>query len=179
MEHRSELLRRCDRKTQKRGAAESVFFTLGGKQVGAGAIVGWSKVLAPNLSNIRLWPFDGDLPALIETPGLVVAEIYPAEAYSHLGFKMGRPGWSKRNREDRKKVAPQLLAESMGAVKISDEARLQIEGGFQEEDDFDATVGLFAMLQVITGRRSCAVPDDPYVREIEGWILGQDVDNAI
>jgi len=36
-----DLLRHCDRKTSRRGAAECLLFTLGGKQVGAGTIEGW------------------------------------------------------------------------------------------------------------------------------------------
>ncbi len=40
---------------------------------------------------------------------------------------------------------------------------------------FDAVVGLFAMLEVVTGRRAAGVPkDDENVRKVEGWILGAD-----
>ena len=68
---------------------ECLFFTLGGAQVGAGAIVGWRDVIQPALSEVKLWPFDGDLVTLLATPGVTVAEIYPAEAYSHLGVSIG------------------------------------------------------------------------------------------
>jgi hypothetical protein len=34
-------------------------------------------------------------------------------------------------------------------------------------------VGLFGMLNVVLGRLPCGEPDDPVVRRIEGWILGQ------
>ena len=49
------LLRLCDQKTTTRGAAEILFYTLGGKQVGAGAITGWR--IAP--SQMTLFSFFG------------------------------------------------------------------------------------------------------------------------
>jgi hypothetical protein len=52
----------------------------------------------------------------------------------------------------------------------------EIEDGFGPgggDDRFDAAVGLFGMLNVVLGRRPSGEPDDPVVRRIEGWILGQ------
>jgi len=175
----NDLLRHCDLRTAIRLAAESLFFTLGGKQVGPSVIEGWSKLLAPALDRIRMWPFDGELSALVAKPGIVVAEIYPGEAYSHLGLtngigrKLGRK-LSKRRREDRKLVSPAILSQASSQLEISSSAKTCIESGFLEEDDFDATVGLFSMLQVVNGGRAANVPDDPDVRLIEGWILGQE-----
>jgi len=85
----SPLRRRCDLRTITRRAAECLFFTLGGAQVGAAAIVGWRDVIQPSLEPVKLWPFDGDLSSLLSEEGVTIAEIYPAEAYLHLGVKIG------------------------------------------------------------------------------------------
>jgi hypothetical protein len=46
--------------------------------------------------------------------------------------------------------------------------------GFPNDDAFDATVGLFGMLEVLM-KRGSGEPDDEKVRTVEGWILGQKV----
>jgi hypothetical protein len=48
------LHRRCERRTTTRKAAECLFFTLGGAQVGAGAIAGWRDVIQPVVSEVKL-----------------------------------------------------------------------------------------------------------------------------
>lgn len=171
----SDLLRHCDLNTVTRPVAESLFYTLGGKQVGPSVIGGWSRLLAPALPRIRIWPFDGDLTTLLAEPGIVVAEIYPGEAYSHIGIVnvFGRSK-SKKKREHRCSVSRSLLDQSCEHVELTNSAISWIEWGFLEEDDFDATVGLLSMLQVVTGRRSGRLPHDPEVQKIEGWILGQE-----
>lgn len=171
----SSLLRRCDVKTKSRKAAECLFFTLGGAQVGAGAIVGWREVIQPALEQVRLWPFDGDLSLLLATPGVTVAEIYPAEAYSHLGVKIGSgTGRTKTSRDDRREVAQHWVAEySTGPIRLSAAAQSWVQWGFLAEDDFDAMAGLLSMLQVVCGLRSGDAPGGDDVRSIEGWILGQ------
>ena len=171
-----ELLRRCDKKTQSRPKAECLFFTLGVKQVGAGTIVGWRDVLAPAMDMIRFWPFDGDLNNLLCEPGIAVAEIYPGEAYTHLDISIGAgTGLSKRRREDRRKACEHLLETvTSDCIKFSEAAKSWIQWGFEHEDDFDAMVGLLSMFQVVTGEPGSGLPaDDPAVRTIEGWILGQ------
>ena len=177
LKNKSELLRQCDQKTPtRRNAAESLFFTLGPKQVGRAAIVGWKQVLAPALNDISLWPFDGPLEQLLDAPGIVVAEIYPAEAYGHLGIEIGGTGQSKGNREHRKHQSVRQAiysVEQNGRIKFSDQARARIDSGFNSDDDFDAMVGLLSMLKIVTGVRTCTVPDDSAVQKIEGWILGQ------
>ena len=171
--HKSELLRICDRRTKTRSDAECLFFTCGGKQVGAGAIVGWRDMIAPALGEIRIWPFDGDLSYLISGPGITVAEIYPGEAYSHLNIRKGLR-FSKRNREHRQDVCqPLLKAFGSGPIRLSHAAQSWIEWGFLDEDDFDAMVGLLSMLLVVTGKRVGNAPKDEKVQKIEGWMLGQ------
>jgi hypothetical protein len=48
------------------------------------------------------------------------------------------------------------------------------QGGFPQgkDDAFNAVVGLFGMLQVCLGQRAPSEPDEPVIRDIEGWILG-------
>jgi hypothetical protein len=174
-EDHNVLLRKCDRSSTRRRDAECLFFTLGGRQVGAGAIVGWQCVLKPALEEIYLWPFDGSMDALLEKPGLTVAEIYPGEAYSHLGIRIGAgTGLTKTLRKDRQLVASSLRAvEKHEDICLSEAAKSWIDFGFLAEDDFDAMVGLLSMLLLVTGRRCYDTPDDQSVCSIEGWILGQ------
>lgn len=57
-----DLRRRCERQTADRRAACSIFWTLGGNQVGKAAIAGWREIVAPaRLRGAHLWPFDGRL----------------------------------------------------------------------------------------------------------------------
>ena len=66
------LRRICERKTQFRGSASPLFWTLGGQQVGRAAIVGWRDLIVPALSDkslqISIWPFHGQFNELIK-PG--------------------------------------------------------------------------------------------------------------
>jgi len=48
-----------------------------------------------------------------------------------------------------------------------------MQDGFQGEDPFDAVAGLFGTLEVSLGRRSSGEPNDPCIRDVEGWILGR------
>lgn len=170
-----ELKRRCDRPTRHRGPAECLFFTMGAKQVGAGAIVGWRDLIKPALDDIKLWPFDGRLAELLQSPGTTIAEIYPAEAYTHCGIQIGSgTGRSKLSRANRRAVVGHWLTEGLGeGVVLTAAARSWVEWGFVADDDFDAMVGLVSMLHVVMGRRAADAPGDPAIRQVEGWILGQ------
>lgn len=168
-----DLLRRCEKESPAR--PECLFWTLGGKQVGRAAISGWREVIQPGVASgdVRLWPFDGALGKLLREPGLVLCEIYPGEAYAHLGFRMGVAGRSKRRREDRLAVAGRILAQADQNTIFSREARDWINQGFKGEDDFDAMAGLLVMIKVVLGRLSDGLPRGRAVRRLEGWILGQ------
>jgi hypothetical protein len=174
----TDLLRRCDHKTAVRREAECLFFTCGGKQVGCSAIIGWRDVIQPAMDEVCLWPFDGEYKELLEQEKVVIVEIYPAEAYSHLGFQMGRAEQSKTQRHGRQKVASHLMKAQSDRIRISHAAQSWIEWGFRDEDDFDAMVSLLSMLQVVTGTRSADVPKDEAVRKMEGWIFGQEAAGA-
>lgn len=175
----SDLLRRCDRGSATRPPACALFWTLGGNQVGKAAISGWRDLLAPALradADVALWPFGGRLDELLARHNFVVAETYPAEVYRHLGVFLGQGG--KGSQSARRRVAQPLLAKLRDLqIDVGTTPRLEIEDGFGDgkdgEDRFDAVVGLVGMLQVVFGQRASGEPDDPIVRSIEGWILGQ------
>ena len=170
-----DLLRQCERKQNGRRAACALFWTLGANQVGKGAIVGWRDVLAPALrddKNVALWPFDGRLDDLLQPGKIVIAETYPAECY---GWFFSEPLRGKGKLEARRGVGPHFLNWAINrGVALEDSLRSKIEAGFPEGDDaFDAVVGLFGMIEIVTGRRQAGDPSDNGIRKLEGWILGQ------
>jgi hypothetical protein len=70
-------------------------------------------------------------------------------------------------RERAQSIRLELEAELMGAI----------QRGFPEGDDaFDAVVGLFGMMEVVTGRRQPGEPTKDRIQILEGWILGQSSD---
>ena len=179
-----DLRRLCDQPTDLRFAASPLFWTLGGQQVGKAAISGWRDLIAPARRarrDLHIWPFDGDLGALLDQPGIVVAETYPGEVYAHLRLRIGAPNKSKRSQADRRDDADPLLDWAAdNDVELSAALAADIRDGFGSgadgEDRFDATVGLFGMLNVVFGHRPTGDPRTPLLRDIEGWILGLDPD---
>jgi hypothetical protein len=185
----AELRRCCDHATATRRAAAPLFWTLGPQQVGKAALLAWRDLLIPALASARppaLWPFDGPLAALLapgSLPGrLVIAETYPAEVYGHLGVAFPRPTpgarTGKRVQAARAANAPVLLARARElGIALEPALRATIEAGFgaapEGEDAFDATVGLIGLVNVVRGRRPPGDPQDPVIRKVEGWILGQ------
>lgn len=176
-----DLRRRCDRSRPGRRAACPMFWTLGGNQVGKGAIAGWREILCPATAasqlRLRLWPFDGDLVRLLNLGGVVVVETYPAEMYDHVGVSF-LPGQSKRRQADRRCQARALL-DWARSRNVDLEPRLDSEigdgfgSGNAGEDKFDAVVGLFGMLEVVLGGRAPGEPSDSAVITVEGWMFGQ------
>jgi hypothetical protein len=178
-----ELRRVCDRPQPHRRAACPLFWTLGPQQVGKAAISGWRDVLAPALASpcpdVALWPFAGPLEALIRPGRVVVAETYPAEVYHQLGVGWPRPRPGQRSgkgvQADRMANAPHLVAAAAGvelAPALADAITTGFGSSADGEERFDATVGLFGMLNVVLSRRPEGAPGDPHVRAVEGWILG-------
>jgi hypothetical protein len=170
-----DLLRACDRKTANRSRAESVFWTVGAKQVGKAALSGWRDVLIPaRARGARLWPFDGRLSSL-SSHALTLAETYPAEACRHLG--MNRTV-KKRTQDGRKAAGGILLGWALRHhVAMPALIGRLIKTGFGErgdgEDAFDAITGLCGMIEVANGHRAEA-PDALWSSPPrEGWILGQ------
>jgi hypothetical protein len=172
-----QLRRRCEGTD-----AEILFWTLGGKQVGKGALAGWRLLAAARHREpgIALWPFDGPLPGLLDAGGrTVVAETYPREFYQYIRPPAHpRARWSKRRQADRRSWACSLLrwAESL-AVSWHPGVLSRVEAGFSAgpngEDEFDAVAGLLGMIAVVTGTIPPGEPPDAEITTIEGWILGR------
>ncbi len=172
------LSRLCDVATADRPAGAPLFWTLGANQTGKAAISAWRDLLLPALAGPRppaLWPFDGALLPLLQADRVVIAETYPAEAMRQIGLRMGG---SKRRHADRVGLVPAIRASMAGLSARPDLAldRL-LAGGFGQdaagEDRMDCVFGLLCVLQVLASRRPDTVPDDPWVRRWEGWVLGQ------
>jgi hypothetical protein len=192
-----ELRRQCERAHTGRRAAATLFWTLGGQQVGKAAISGWRELLAPELRRpemgLSIWPFSGRLVELLHRGGVVVAETYPGEFYHHLGVglhaqaggkpsgdlgALGTPRRGKRSQASRAANAGVLLEWARRAgVELEPDLRAAILQGFGPrpggEDPFDAVVGLFGMLNVVLGFRAPGEPVARRLRFVEGWILGQ------
>ena len=162
--------RRCEREAR----AETLFFTMGAKQVGRGAIVGWRDVIRPALDQVKIWPFDGELVELIQQPGVTIAEIYPGAAYAPLGIVIGKLKRKKSKQEHRAAALAPLTTEwPIKHALLDGYAKRQFADGFATEDDFDAMVGVLSMLQVVCGGRPSGEPrGDRAATDIEGWILG-------
>jgi hypothetical protein len=173
-----DLSRLCDRATAERPAGAPVFWTLGANQSGKAAIAAWRDWLAPALAAgapLRLWPFEGGIRALLAPGQAVLAEVYPAEALRHLGLRLAG---SKRAQAPRRMLAEGLrTAMAERRVHPSPELERTITDGFGAdaagEDRFDSLLGLLCLISVLDGTRRDFVPDDPWIRSWEGWVLGQ------
>ncbi len=172
------LCRQCDRATALRPAGAPVFWTLGANQTGKAAISAWRDLLGPALRGAappRIWPFEGGFRSLLGQGGIVVAETYPADALRQLG--MTRVG-SKRRQADRRAYAPGLRDAMAGlGVRPAPDLEAAMADGFGAdaagEDRFDCLLGALCVFAVATGARADHVPEDPWVRTWEGWVLGQ------
>ena len=172
------LSRWCDRATAERPAGAPLFWTLGANQSGKAAISAWRDWLVPALgagAPIRLWPFQGSQRGLLAPGRAVLAEVYPAEALRQCGLALAG---SKRAQGPRRALAPALRA-AMAARRLTPEPALAaaVEDGFGAdaagEDRFDSVIGLLGLVAVLDGARPDFVPEDPWIRRWEGWVLGQ------
>jgi hypothetical protein len=163
----NDLRRKCERAHPTRRAAEVLFWTLGPKQVGRAAIAGWRDMLIPSLNEIQLWPFHGDLDAIVGE-GVVVCETYPSEFYSHLGLPRDKTQSARAG-------AARTLRDAVLRLGVATDPLLddQIEDGFATDDAYDAFVGLLGMLNIVLGHRRASPPLDEEASAVEGWILGQ------
>ena len=172
------LSRLCDRATALRPAGAPLFWTLGANQTGKAAITAWRDWLIPGFAAgdaLRFWPFEGGLASLLAQGGIVVAETYPAEAMRQRGLMIAG---SKRRQSDRAVLAPALLSALDERHATPDNALVStIRDGFGSdaagEDRFDSLLGLLGLLAVLDGGQPDFIPDDPWVRRWEGWVLGQ------
>jgi hypothetical protein len=173
-----DLSRICDRATAERPAGAPVFWTLGANQSGKAAAAAWRDLLVPAIGGqpaIRLWPFAGRFRRLLAPGSVAVAETYPAEALRHLGLRLRG---SKRRQADRASLADPLFGVMDGlAVRPTPAMAQTVADGFGAdapgEDRFDCTLGVLCVINVLAGNRPDGVPDDPWIRRWEGWVLGQ------
>jgi hypothetical protein len=170
-----ELLRECDKATENRLRAESIFWTVGAKQVGKAALCGWRDILIPaRRRGARLWPFDGLL-ASLGSNALTIAEAYPAEAYRHVGIQ----GPVRKRSQQGRMAGGHILLEwaSRHRVRFDPDIEQRVRGGFSPggdgEDAFDALAGLCGMIEVVDGRRAEMADGRMVSGQREGWILGQ------
>ncbi|HEX3347802.1 MAG TPA: hypothetical protein VHS58_06840 [Acetobacteraceae bacterium] len=179
LESAAGCYRACDRATADRPAGSSLFWTLGPQQVGKAALAAWRDLVLPALAAepcvLRIWPFDGHFRDLLAPGSVAIAETYPAEALRHLGVRFVG---SKRRQSDRARLAPAFFGAMAALDATPDDAMAaQVADGFGAdpagEDRFDTVLGLLCVLNVLAGRRPDGVPDDPWVRRWEGWVLGQ------
>ena len=80
-------------------------------------------------------------------------------------------------------VAPHLLRWLANNIpNLDSETSALVANGFSDgpdgEDQFDALVGLFGMLDVVDGRRAAGSPLDSAILKWEGWIMGQSSDTG-
>ena len=174
---KEQLLRRCEHATTTRKAACCLFWTLGGNQVGKGAISGWQEIIFPNIDRVRLWPFDGQLSQLTAAYDIVLAETYPGDVYSQIGLPP-KSKWSKTKPKGRAFAAPALADWLDQRPVVADTELIDlVRAGFSRkligEDQFDAFVGLLGMLDVIGGYLVEDAPETADIKRWEGWILGQ------
>ncbi len=187
------LSRLCDRRTATRAAGAPVFWTLGANQSGKAAIAAWRDLVLPALLTspelLHLWPFDGDIAGWASRrrpPGSVLlAETYPAEALDQVGLRLRGPDdhgrGSKRRQSDRAALATPLcrILASLPSALSADLHATLLDGFGSDaagEDRFDSVLGLSCLLSVLMQRRADHVPDDPWIRAWEGWVLGQSAD---
>ncbi len=172
------LSRACDRATAMRPAGAPVFWTLGANQSGKAAIAAWRDWLVPALSAgapVSLWPFEGGLHALLAPGRAVLAEVYPAEALRQLGLKLAG---SKRAQAPRLALA-EALRGVMARLGVAPSPALSaaVAAGFGAdaagEDRLDCVLGLLCLVAVLDGARPDHLPEDPWIRRWEGWVLGQ------
>ncbi len=174
-----DLLRQCELSQEQPDipAAGALFWTLGAKAPGRGAIQGWRDVIAPALKEqrIKLWPFDGILQELLLPGTTVVAETYPTQYHSSI---FGTQFVGKGKLENRKAQAlPLQTWATKNSVSLSTELHAVIQGGFVDgkDDAFDAVIGLFGMIEVALGLRPEGRHTHSKLSKIEGWILGQPI----
>jgi hypothetical protein len=159
--------------------AEILFWTLGGKQVGKGALKGWQLIADARQRSpgIAIWPFDGRLPDLLDgSERIVVAETYPREFYARIDPPATR--WSKRRQSDRLALLPGIVAwaDMLGVTwepAILHRVRAGFSAGANGEDEFDAVIGLLGMIAVVSGTIPTGEPSGPSIATVEGWILGR------
>lgn len=166
---RDVLLRRIDIQT----GAKPPFLVSGiSGTVGSGTRALWQE-LAPLLEarphDLKLWPFDGALGALLTGPSVVLAETYPRICYSlaladQLPIR-SRP-LAKTQLEVRRAYLDTLIGASWTQGRVAIHA---MEEARQNEDDFDAMIAATALLRLCI--EGVPLDGSPTDAQAEGGIL--------
>lgn len=178
----SNLHRTCEKATSTRNEAAVPFWTLGANQVGKAMLHGWQNLLLPGRDcGFHIWPFDGDLARLSQTPGTTLIETYPAEIYGWLGLhEMTLPsGRFAKSRQDARRDAIAHLMPMLESWGIVMEPSLYqriangIDNAHGKDDAFDALIGVIGLIMIAMGKRAENLSDTAMIRDQEGWIIGQ------
>lgn len=148
-------LRRCD----VISGAESVYWCVGGRQVGKAALQFWFDVLIPLLiehrTDVAVWPFED-----LSRARLVIAECYPALLTKRV--------WGRRVVKSNPSDVAEAIARSDDA-RDGTEERTRLHAA-ASEDDFDALSVCLALRSALRdGTDILAAPD--CARPHEGWIV--------
>lgn len=176
-----DLRRKCEKAPPLWRTAAPLFWTLGTQQVGKAALIGWQNVIVPGLEDATLdlviWPFSGKMAELVSPGRVIITETYPAEYLHQLNLINPGSRFSKRRQSDRARANTVLIERAASeGIAIHPDLERSMRVGFVSntagDDQFDAVVGLFGMLQFFTGERDLLEPESEGIRQIEGWIFG-------
>ena len=111
---------------------------------------GWQEFVQPGLDDAVLWPFDGALQELLHANNVVLIETHPC---------------NKRKKDDRSRVSSALMDRiAQRGAPVQDMTAAQVGAGFtpgsDNDDRFDALVGLLATLNVNLGPPPEGPPPD-------------------
>ena len=152
-------LRRCEQLTQ----GESLYWCVGGKQVGKAALQFWHDTLIPLREEFRdrlaIWPFEP-----IEGKDIVVAECYPAMLY--------REVWHRRvTKSNPCDVVDAVATERQLQQNLCDEKTWL--HATSSEDEFDMFTTAIAIARwTMQSHDFLQAPEGPQIRSVEGWMLG-------
>jgi hypothetical protein len=175
-----DLFRECELAPGRQACP--LFWTLGGNQVGKGALTGWREVLLPARATklIDLWPYDGTLSEILARGRSVIVETYPGDVYPYVGATLPatKEGRGKRVQSSRAQCAPGILAWAQVArVDFSEKLVAELHDGFASapdgEDRFDAVIGVLGMISVFQKTRPSGPAELRKCLPVEGWILGR------
>jgi hypothetical protein len=176
------LRRRCDLPQPGHTTPCPLFWTVGANQVGKATLAGWRELVWPLLTRgAHLWPHDSaDLQALLHSGDITLAEVYPANALRALldesALKRHRAAGGKRAIDGRLAAEALLRHDAMRdapAALLEEVASGFASHGEAGEDPFDALVGALFMLNVLERATKLEVPDDPLMRQVEGFIMNK------
>lgn len=168
----SNLYRRCEGSTAYRSQASPLFWTNGPQQVGKAALNAWYDVVRPAMGAHAavLWPFAGDMTALVAEGRLVIAETYPTDVRRRLAPELN--GLAMAHAGNRRQVVG-AVREQVPPLRLGAGIEAEAGQGFATADRFDAFIGLLGMIWLAEAGWRPEAPQEDRLR-VEGWMLGLD-----